>query len=178
MLDNPDQGEVADRQRVIGFFTANTVGRRQARCTKPTHTRYTRVLTTLYNLRQQVRVTGPASPTGRWVTTSRPRTTGLADYVGASRRHHGARQRRQDRRVPRQPTTTTTGSAGGRSPTGWPRRSPKRMQPTGPQEFWGFQPDEQLDTSHSSVRSTGESSPAPGYPACPEHTEKGDALAS
>ncbi len=39
-------------------------------------------------------------------------------------------------------------------------------------EFWGYQPDEQLDNEalikerYSGIR------PAPGYPACPEHTEK------
>ena len=39
-------------------------------------------------------------------------------------------------------------------------------------EFWGYQPDEQLDNDalireqYSGIR------PAPGYPACPDHTEK------
>ncbi|WP_295684299.1 vitamin B12 dependent-methionine synthase activation domain-containing protein, partial [uncultured Nevskia sp.] len=40
-------------------------------------------------------------------------------------------------------------------------------------EFWGYVPDEQLpnealiDEKYRGIR------PAPGYPACPEHTEKG-----
>src|SRR3712207_3723236 len=39
-------------------------------------------------------------------------------------------------------------------------------------EFWGYAPDEALDSreliaeKHTGIR------PAPGYPACPEHTEK------
>src|SRR5699024_4129701 len=48
----------------------------------------------------------------------------------------------------------------------------ERMHQRVRKEFWGFQPDETLDNEaliaekHQGIR------PAPGYPACPEHTEK------
>jgi len=39
-------------------------------------------------------------------------------------------------------------------------------------EFWGYQPDEQL-TNDQLIREEYQGiRPAPGYPACPDHTEK------
>ena len=40
-------------------------------------------------------------------------------------------------------------------------------------EFWGYAPDEALDNDALIPSSTRASGPAPGYPACPDHTEKG-----
>ena len=39
-------------------------------------------------------------------------------------------------------------------------------------EFWGYQPDEQLDNDALIAEQYSGIRPAPGYPACPEHTEK------
>ncbi len=40
-------------------------------------------------------------------------------------------------------------------------------------EFWGYQPDESLDGTALIDEAYRGIRPAPGYPACPEHTEKG-----
>ena len=40
-------------------------------------------------------------------------------------------------------------------------------------EFWGYAPDEQLDNEQLIRELYQGIRPAPGYPACPEHTEKG-----
>ncbi len=40
-------------------------------------------------------------------------------------------------------------------------------------EYWGFAPDETLDNEALIRESYQGIRPAPGYPACPEHTEKG-----
>ena len=40
-------------------------------------------------------------------------------------------------------------------------------------EFWGYAPDEELDTEALISESYLGIRPAPGYPACPDHTEKG-----
>jgi len=40
-------------------------------------------------------------------------------------------------------------------------------------EFWGYQPDESLDNTDLIAEKYRGIRPAPGYPACPEHTEKG-----
>jgi 5-methyltetrahydrofolate--homocysteine methyltransferase len=40
------------------------------------------------------------------------------------------------------------------------------------EEFWGYQPDEHLDNAALLAERYRGIRPAPGYPACPEHTEK------
>jgi 5-methyltetrahydrofolate--homocysteine methyltransferase len=40
-------------------------------------------------------------------------------------------------------------------------------------EFWGYAPDEQLDNDALIAERYQGIRPAPGYPACPDHTEKG-----
>ena len=44
-------------------------------------------------------------------------------------------------------------------------------------EFWGYQPDEALDNDALIAERYRGIRPAPGYPACPEHTEKGTLFA-
>ncbi|HEY5971253.1 MAG TPA: vitamin B12 dependent-methionine synthase activation domain-containing protein, partial [Pseudoxanthomonas sp.] len=39
-------------------------------------------------------------------------------------------------------------------------------------EFWGFEPDESLDNEALIAEKYRGIRPAPGYPACPEHSEK------
>ncbi|MBN1428942.1 MAG: methionine synthase, partial [Anaerolineae bacterium] len=41
-------------------------------------------------------------------------------------------------------------------------------------EFWGYAPDENLDNSALIAEQYQGIRPAPGYPACPDHTEKGE----
>ena len=41
-------------------------------------------------------------------------------------------------------------------------------------EFWGYAPDENLDTEALIAEGYRGIRPAPGYPACPDHTAKGD----
>ena len=40
-------------------------------------------------------------------------------------------------------------------------------------QHWGYAPDEQLDSEHLIAEDYTGIRPAPGYPACPDHTEKG-----
>ena len=39
-------------------------------------------------------------------------------------------------------------------------------------EFWGYTPDESFDNEHLIKESYNGIRPAPGYPSCPDHTEK------
>ncbi|MEX2525716.1 MAG: methionine synthase [Gammaproteobacteria bacterium] len=49
----------------------------------------------------------------------------------------------------------------------------ERMHERVRREFWGYAPDEKLD-SHALIKEKYQGiRPAPGYPACPDHTEKG-----
>ena len=45
-------------------------------------------------------------------------------------------------------------------------------------EFWGYAADETLSNEELIAESYRGIRPAPGYPACPDHTEKGSALVS
>ena len=44
-------------------------------------------------------------------------------------------------------------------------------------EFWGYAPDEALDNEALIAEKYRGIRPAPGYPACPEHSEKGTLFA-
>ncbi|MEO6472633.1 MAG: vitamin B12 dependent-methionine synthase activation domain-containing protein, partial [Aeromicrobium sp.] len=48
----------------------------------------------------------------------------------------------------------------------------ERMHERVRKEFWGYVPDEHLDNDELIKESYAGIRPAPGYPACPEHTEK------
>ena len=48
----------------------------------------------------------------------------------------------------------------------------ERMHERVRQEFWGYAPDEQLDNNALIKEKYQGIRPAPGYPACPDHTEK------
>jgi 5-methyltetrahydrofolate--homocysteine methyltransferase len=44
-------------------------------------------------------------------------------------------------------------------------------------EFWGYAPDERLSSSELIAEAYRGIRPAPGYPACPDHTSKGPLFA-
>jgi len=48
----------------------------------------------------------------------------------------------------------------------------ERMHERVRKEFWGYEPDETLDNDALIAEAYRGIRPAPGYPACPEHTEK------
>jgi 5-methyltetrahydrofolate--homocysteine methyltransferase len=49
----------------------------------------------------------------------------------------------------------------------------ERMHERVRREFWGYAPEEHLDGSGLLAEAYRGIRPAPGYPACPDHTEKG-----
>ena len=54
---------------------------------------------------------------------------------------------------------------------------PSQPRPRGVRkEFWGYAPDEALSTDDLIPEKYAGIRPAPGYPAQPDHTEKGDAV--
>src|SRR5262249_16187107 len=50
----------------------------------------------------------------------------------------------------------------------------ERMHERVRQEFWAYAPDEALDNDSLIAEKYRGIRPAPGYPACPDHTEKGE----
>ena len=105
-------------------------------------------------------------------TSSRRKETGLRRSPRRLRRHHRHRPQGAVRRVQGASTTTTTPSWPRRSPTGWPRRSPSACTSAcatsgATAAARTSRNDELIDEKYRGIR------PAAGYPACPDHTEKG-----
>ncbi|MFL0295131.1 methionine synthase [Mycobacterium sp. SMC-18] len=187
ILNNPASGEAArklydDAQEmldtlikekwlrangVIGFFPANAVGDDIEVYTDETRTE---VLTTLHNLRQQGehRDGIPNKSLGDFIA---PKDSGLADYVGAFAVTAGLGS--QDKIMEFKAalddySAILLESVADRLAEAFAERMHQRVR----EEFWGYRPDEQLDNEALIGEKYVGIRPAPGYPACPEHTEK------
>ncbi len=167
MLDTLIKEKWLTANGVIGFFPANAVGDDIEVYTDETRTE---VLTTLYNLRQQGehRAGIPNRSLGDYIA---PKDTGLADYVGAFAVTTGLGS--QDKIVEFKAANDDYNgilleSLADRLAEAFAERMHQRVR----KEFWGFQPDEQLDNESLIGEKYRGIRPAPGYPACPEHTEK------
>ncbi|WP_125078066.1 methionine synthase [Mycobacterium sp. P7213] len=187
ILNNPASGEAArklynDAQQmldtliaekwltanaVIGFFPANAVGDDVEVYTDDTRTE---VLTTFHNLRQQGehRAGIPNRSLGDYIA---PKETGLADYIGAFAvtAGLGSGEKIAEFKADLDDySAILLESVADRLAEAFAERMHQRVR----KEFWGFQPDEQLDNEALIAEKYQGIRPAPGYPACPEHTEK------
>lgn len=167
MLDTLIKEKWLTANGVIGFFPANAVGDDIEVYTDETRTE---VLTTLHNLRQQGEHRNgiPNRSLGDFVA---PKTTGLADHVGAFAVTAGLGS--QDKIVEFKAANDDYSailleSLADRLAEAFAERMHQRVRT----EFWGYQPDEQLDNVELIEEKYRGIRPAPGYPACPEHTEK------
>ena len=187
ILNNPSTGETArslydDAQKmldriieerwltanaVFGFFPASAVGDDIELYTDDSRTE---VLTTLHNLRQQGdhRHGVPNRSLGDFVA---PRETGLPDHVGAFAvtAGLGAQDRILELKAANDDYSAILLEAlADRLAEAFAERLHQRVRT----EFWGHEPDEQLDNEALIAEKYHGIRPAPGYPACPEHTEK------
>jgi 5-methyltetrahydrofolate--homocysteine methyltransferase len=187
ILNNPASGEAArklydDAQNmldtlikekwlrangVIGFFPANAVGDDIEVYTDETRSE---VLTTLRNLRQQGehRDGVPNRSLGDFIA---PKDTGLADYVGGfavTAGLDGHDKIVEFKAAHDDYSAILLESLADRLAEAFAERMHQRVR----EEFWGYTPDEQLDQESLIGERYQGIRPAPGYPACPEHTEK------
>ncbi|OKH74449.1 methionine synthase [Mycobacterium sp. SWH-M3] len=167
MLDTLIKEKWLTANGVIGFFPANAVGDDIEVYTDETRSQ---VLTTLHNLRQQGehRDGIPNRSLGDFIA---PKATGLADYVGAFAVTAGLGS--QDKIMEFKAalddySAILLESLADRLAEAFAERMHQRVR----EEFWGYQPDEQLDNEALIAEKYVGIRPAPGYPACPEHTEK------
>ena len=167
MLDTLIKEKWLTANGVIGFFPANAVGDDFEVYTDESRTK---VLTTLHNLRQQGehRDGIPNRSLGDFIA---PKSTGLADYVGAFAVTTGLGS--QDKTAEYKAANDDYNailleSLADRLAEAFAERMHQRVR----KEFWGFQPDEALDNEALIGEKYVGIRPAPGYPACPEHTEK------
>ena len=170
MLDTLIKEKWLTANGVIGFFPANAAGPGFDDIEVYTDETRTEVLTTLHNLRQQGehRDGIPNRSLGDYVA---PKDIGRADYVGAFAVTTGLGSQEKTaefKAAGDDYNAILLESLADRLAEAFAERMHQRVRT----EFWGFQPDEQLD--HEAL--IGEKyvgiRPAPGYPACPEHTEK------
>ncbi|GAY16371.1 methionine synthase [Mycobacterium sp. shizuoka-1] len=167
MLDTLIKEKWLTANGVIGFFPANAVGDDIEVYTDDTRTE---VLTTLHNLRQQGehRDGIPNRSLGDFVA---PKATGLADYVGAFAVTAGlgsAEKITEFKAALDDYSAILLESLADRLAEAFAERMHQRVRT----EFWGYQPGEQLDNDALIGERYVGIRPAPGYPACPEHTEK------
>ncbi|HZP15999.1 MAG TPA: vitamin B12 dependent-methionine synthase activation domain-containing protein, partial [Nocardioides sp.] len=167
MLDTLIKEKWLTANGVIGFFPANAVGDDIEVYTDETRTE---VLTRLHNLRQQGehRQGIPNRSLGDYIA---PKDTGLADYIGAFAVTAGLGSQEKIAEF-KAAVDDYSGilleSIADRLAEAFAERMHQRVR----KEFWGFQPDEQLDNEALIGEKYVGIRPAPGYPACPEHTEK------
>jgi 5-methyltetrahydrofolate--homocysteine methyltransferase len=187
ILSDPTSGEAArrlweDAQRmldrvlaekwlraegVVGLFPANAVGDDIEVYVDDFRTD---VLTTLRNLRQQGdhRAGIPNRCLADFIA---PRDTGLADYVGAFAVTAGlgvGNRIEQFKSALDDYSAILLESLADRLAEAFAERLHERVR----REFWGYAADERLDDTGLLKEQYAGIRPAPGYPACPDHTEK------
>ncbi len=170
MLDTLIKEKWLTANGVIGFFPANAVGAGVEDVEVYTDETRTEVLATLHNLRQQGehRDGIPNRSLGDFIA---PKDTGLADYVGAFAVTTGLGSHvkiDEFKAANDDYSAILLESLADRLAEAFAERMHQRVR----KEFWGFQPDEQLDNEALIGEKYVGIRPAPGYPACPEHTEK------
>ena len=171
MLDTLIKEKWLTANGVIGFFPANAVGDDIEVYTDETRTE---VLTTLHNLRQQGehRDGIPNRSLGDFIA---PKDTGLADYVGAFAVTTGLGSR--DKIVEFKAANDDYSailleSLADRLAEAFAERMHQRVR----KEFWGFQPDEQLDNEALIGEKYVGNPPCPRLPGLPGAHREGDAL--
>jgi 5-methyltetrahydrofolate--homocysteine methyltransferase len=187
ILNNPASGEAArklwdDAQRmldqiidehwlradgVIGLFPANAVGDDIVVYTDETRRE---VRTTLHQLRQQGEHR-PGIPHRSLADFVAPKESGISDYVGAFAVTAGlgsAAKVEEFKAALDDYSAILLESLADRLAEAFAERMHQRVRT----EFWGYSPDESLTVQELIKEQYDGIRPAPGYPACPEHTEK------
>jgi len=153
---------------VFGLFPANSVGDDDIEVYADRGR--TRVLTVLHHLRQQME-RPPGRPNLCLADYVAPRDSGIEDWIGAFAVTAGlgvdercaAFERAHD-----DYSAILTKALADRLAEALAERLHQRVR----REFWGYAPDEALDNAALIAERYRGIRPAPGYPACPDHTEK------
>jgi len=188
ILNNPTTGEAARRlyhdaqqmldriigekwlraNGVLGLFPANQVGDDDIEVY--TDESRTAVRATLHQLRQQTEGRD-GSPRKSLADFVAPRDTGLRDYVGAFAVTAGlgaAERVAAFKKDNDDYSAIMLEALADRLAEAFAERLHERVR----REFWGYAADESLDNDALIAEKYAGIRPAPGYPACPEHTEK------
>jgi 5-methyltetrahydrofolate--homocysteine methyltransferase len=158
---------------VFGLFPANSVGDDDVEVYADRGRRS--VLTVLHHLRQQME-RPPGRPNLCLADYVAPRDSGLPDWIGAFAVSTGFGVDEVCAEFERQHddySAILTKALADRLAEALAERLHQRVR----REFWGYAPDEQLDNDALIAERYRGIRPAPGYPACPDHTEKASLFA-
>jgi 5-methyltetrahydrofolate--homocysteine methyltransferase len=154
---------------VIGFWPANAVGDDIELYTNDSRNT---VKATVHTLRQQMERKGSNSrPNFALADYIAPKETGLADYFGGFAVTTGDEVEQRAKEFEKDHddySSIMVKAMGDRLAEAFAERMHERVR----KEFWGFEPDEDLSNEDLVSEKYRGIRPAPGYPACPDHTEK------
>ncbi len=154
---------------VIGLWPANTVGEDDIEVFAD-ETR-SGLLAVVHSLRQQMDREGRGRPNFALADFIAPRETGIKDYLGgfAVTAGIGIDEIVQDFEKGHDDYSAIMLKAlADRLAESFAERMHERVR----KEFWGYAPDEHLTNEEVIAENYVGIRPAPGYPACPDHTEK------
>ena len=154
---------------VIGFWPANTVNHDDIAVFSDESRNHE--LATLHHIRQQVQKPGNTKPNTSLADFIAPKDSGKPDYIGAFAVTAGIGcdefcaefEADQD-----DYNSIMVKALADRLAEALAERMHQRVR----KEFWGYVPEEQLDNDELIKEKYQGIRPAPGYPACPDHTEK------
>jgi 5-methyltetrahydrofolate--homocysteine methyltransferase len=152
---------------VLGVFRANAVG---DDIELYADDRRSEPLAVIHTLRQQM-VKPPGRPNLALADFVAPRDTGVPDYAGAFAvtAGHGIDELVAGFRAANDDYSAILAKAlADRLAEAFAERLHERVR----REYWGYAPDESLDNAALIHEKYQGVRPAPGYPACPDHTEK------
>ena len=167
MLDQIIEQKWLRASGVFGLFPANSVGDDIEIYADETRREVSHVL---HQVRQQTEHR-PGVPHRSTADFLAPKGTGLRDYVGAFAVTAGlgsAAKVGEFKAALDDYSAILLESLADRLAEAFAERLHERVR----KEFWGYQPNESLDNEALIKEAYVGIRPAPGYPACPEHTEK------
>ncbi len=168
LLDRVIEEDWLKPRGVIGLFPANTLPNDSVEVY--TDESREEVLTNFHFLRQQ-KQKPPGRPNRSLVDFLAPKDTGLEDYIGFFAVTAGTGAEEAARRFEEENdvyNSIMVKALADRIAEAFAELMHERVR----REFWGYAPDEDLDSEDLLWEKYRGIRPAPGYPACPEHTEK------
>jgi len=169
MLDRVVKGRWVTANAVYGLFAANAVGDDIEIYADDSRSR---VLMTWHNLRQQ-NEKGNGNPNLCLADFVAPKSSGVADYLGAFAVAAGAGIEAKLAEFEAKHddfSSIMLKALADRLAEAFAEHLHQRMRT----EFWGYAGAESLSNEELIAEKYAGIRPAPGYPACPDHTEKAD----
>jgi len=170
MLDRIVKEHWLTARAVVGFYPANSVNDDDIELY--TDDSRSEVLTTLHHIRQQMERKGKKQPNFCLADYVAPKDSGIKDYLGAFAVTTGLGIDEHVERYEREHDdyhSILLKALADRLAEAFAERMHELVR----KDYWGYAPEEDLSNEDLIAEKYRGIRPAPGYPACPDHTEKG-----